>query len=211
MPRGVLQGEPETLGRPPWERLPGEACLVIARDPDSNEAVPAAMRWGLPLSGTRSQRRLVFGVEQLTTRRVARLPRCLVPLEGYVQPGVRRSRIGVEMAAEFSLGAAAVWEDGPGGAGFALVTTEANELLAAAHARMPVLLPAGVWPMWLAASPPGPAELALLRRPAPADWLRARALPKQALRQPVQPVARQLEAWAPGSRLWTPRQGRAAA
>jgi hypothetical protein len=43
MPRGVLQGEPEILGMPPYERRPGERCLVLAREMVSGEVAPTAV------------------------------------------------------------------------------------------------------------------------------------------------------------------------
>lgn len=207
MPRGVLLGEPEALGWPPWDRRPGDACLVLARDPDTGEAVPAAMRWGFAPTAERRHRILLLRVEQLRRPRLGRRMRCLVPIDGYVQRGVKRTRIGVAVAADMTLAVAALWEDGPGGPSFAIVTTEANEVLAAAHERMPALLPPSLWPMWLDEQPLAPADLVLLERPAPPAWLRARALAKDAPRLRALPVARQLAEWAPGSRLWKPARG----
>lgn len=206
MPRGVLQGEPEFLGLPPYHRRPGERCLVLVRDPSTGEAVPAAMRWGMPVPSQPRRRRLHVRADQLRGKRIARRLRCLVPVAGYVQPGVRQSRIGVTVAAEMSLAVAAIWEDEIGGAAFAIVTTEANELLAPAHARMPSLLPPSLWPRWLDEHPLDPTDLVLLDQPAPSAWFRTRALPRRGVEGTAQPVARQLQDWAPGSVLWQPRE-----
>ncbi len=203
MPRGVLLGEPETLGLPPHSRRAGEACLVLARRSGDGAMVPAAMRWGLAVPSEPRRRRLHIRADRLHTRRIAGHPRCLVPVEGYVQRGVRRTRIGVEVAGT-SLAIAAVWEDAPGGPAFAVVTIEANELLAPAHARMPALLPAELWPLWLEERPLSIAEIARLAQPVPAAGLRARAI-RGTPDAPRASVARQLEAWMPGAELWSPR------
>lgn len=208
MPRGALLGEPETLGLPPYERRAGEACLVLARDPEAGDMVPAAMRWGLPVPSDPRRKLLAIRVDRLGTRRTARRAHCLVPVEGYVQRGVRRSRIGVEVAGPESLAIAALWEDAPGGPAFAIVTAEANEVLAAAHERMPALLPAALWPLWLENRRLTPAEMALVARPAAPALLRARALRGRGPEAGNASLTRQLADWMPGARLWQPRPHR---
>ncbi|WP_270933450.1 SOS response-associated peptidase family protein [Falsiroseomonas oryzae] len=208
MPRGVLQGEPEVLGVPPYDRRPGDPCLVLMRAPDTGDVVPAAMRWGIPTPSDPRRPVLQVPVERMRGRRMARRGRCLVAMDGYTQRGVKRTPIAVRVADGVSVAIAAVWEDGPGGPRFAIVTTEANELLAPAHARMPVLLPASMWPSWIAEGALTAADLALVERPAPPAWLRAQAVRGTQSRPSPLPVARQLADWAPGSRFWAPREQR---
>jgi putative SOS response-associated peptidase YedK len=176
----------------------------LARDPAAGEAVPAAMRWGMSVPSDPRRRTLHVRADQLKGKRIARRLRCLVPVSGYVQRGVRQSRICVTVAADITLAVAAVWDDEIGGPTFAIVTTEADEMLAPAHARMPALLPPSLWPRWLGEWPLDQTDLALIDRPPPAAWLRARALPRRADEGPAAPVARQLQEWAPGSVLWDP-------
>lgn len=202
MPRGVLLGEPEILGVAPYERRSGELCFVLLRRPDTRDVVPAACRWGLPIPGTPRRRRLQIHLGALESRRWGRAGRCLVPVGGYVQPTRRNLRIGVVTAPGVSLSIAGVWLDVPGGPCFAVVTTEPNDLLAPAHARMPVLLPETMWSVWLADRPLTRADLALVERPAPPAWLRARALKGGAGSLTSLSVAKQVEEWAPGSTLW---------
>ncbi len=206
MPRGVLLGEPETLGLVPYERRPGEACLVMTRHPETGGAVAAAMRWGLPTTTDPRRRILQIHVEQLRGRRQARRARCLVPVDGYAQLGVRRTRFRVKVTVGMSLAIAAVWTDGPGGPRFAIVTTEANELLAPIHGRMPVLLPAGMWSRWIADAPLTPTDLAILEKPAPPAWLSARAIRAEPPPDSQRSVRQQLAEWAPGCTLWEPRR-----
>jgi putative SOS response-associated peptidase YedK len=202
MPRGALQGEPSILGVPPYAREAGEHCFVLARDPESGDAIPAAMRWGLPLAESK-RRRLHLRVDQLAGRRFGRMLRCIVPASGYVQPGFRRSHIAITFAAPMSLAIAAVWKQEAGGSSFAIITTEASDELAPALSQMPVLLPPALWPRWLSDTLLTTADLALLSRPAPAAWLRAEALRRAPPHPRSLSVTRQIEDWAPGS---APRQ-----
>ncbi|WP_372623038.1 SOS response-associated peptidase family protein [Falsiroseomonas sp.] len=205
MPRGVLQGDPELIGVPPHHRRPGDPCLVLARDLATGEVVPAAMRWGLPVASDPRRRVLHVRADQLKGKRLARRLRCLVPVGGYVQRGVKRSRIGVTVVADMTLAMAAIWSDEIGGPVFAIVTTEANETLVAAHERMPALLPPALWARWLDDRPLAETDLVLVDRPAPPAWLRAQALPRQGEEGPAASVAQQLQDWAPGSTLRDPR------
>ena len=215
MPRGALQGEPERLGSPPHARSPGELCLTFAAAPASGETVPMAMRWGLVVPATPKQRRLHLRVDQILGRRAARLGRCLVPLGGYTQRGVRGSRIAVTIAHDLTLAVAAIWEGGWPGPAFAVVTTDANEALAPALQRMPVLLPPELWPLWLSDDPLSSADTALIQRPAPPAWLRARAIRggrrgRDVPDEGAMSVRQQLRDMAPGLDLWEPPERRRA-
>jgi len=54
---------------------------------------------------------------------------------------------------------------------FAIVTTTPNELCAALHDRMPVVLKPGVWPVWLGEEPADLPQLKALLAPCPAEEL----------------------------------------
>ena len=208
MPRGVLLGEPETLGLPPYERRAGEACLILARDPVTGNMVPAAMRWGLLVPSEPRRKLLAMRADKLGTARASRCARCLVPVEGYVQRGPRGSRIRVAVNGPESLGVAALWEPGPGGPAFAILTTEPNEFLAAAHHRMPALLPAAMWPLWLRVGSLTAGEIALAMRPVAPALLQAQAMRGHAPEAAHLSVARQAADWMPGAPLWEPRPRR---
>jgi hypothetical protein len=93
-----------------------------------------------------------------------------------------------------------------GGPRFAIVTTEANEFLAPAHNRMPALLPPAMWASWIEPGALTSADLAIIERPAPPAWLRAQAIRGVQERHAPLSAGRQLADWAPGSRLWEPRE-----
>jgi putative SOS response-associated peptidase YedK len=52
---------------------------------------------------------------------------------------------------------------------FAIVTTEPNELCAALHSRMPVVLAPEAWPAWLGEVPADETQLKALLAPHPSD------------------------------------------
>ena len=197
MPRGALQGEPSILGAPPYERAPDDQCFVLALDPRSGDAVALSMRWGISIGEAR-QRRLHLRVEQLGDRRISRMLRCVVPLSGYIQPGFRRSRIAVTISTSTTIAAAAVWKRDVAGDCFAIITTDANEELAPALARMPVLLPPSLWSGWLSAAPLTSLDIAAASRPAPAAWLHAVAVKRVPLNAASLSVEQQMEDCAPG-------------
>jgi putative SOS response-associated peptidase YedK len=208
MPRGVLQGEPEILGVPPYERRPGERCLVLAREGVSGKAAPAAMRWGLSMRSDPARRVLQIPFGRLPGARMASRARCLVPAGGYIQRGIRRAPIRVGLTGDISLAIAAVWESGPAGPGFAVVTTDAAQPLAPAQDRMPLLLRPEHWPLWLEERPLTASELATMARPAPAIWLRTQALRRLPETGVSAPISRQLDELIPGGSLWSPPEWR---
>jgi putative SOS response-associated peptidase YedK len=123
---------------------------------------------------------------------------------GYIQRGVRRTPIRVTFIDEVSLAVAAVWESGPSGPSFAIVTMEAVQPLAPAHDRMPLLLRPELWPLWLEDRPLTASELAEVQRPAPPMWLRTQKLRRLPEKGTSEPVSRQLDELIPGVCLWNP-------
>lgn len=109
--------------------------------------------------------------------------RCLLPADGFYewqpgegdgarQPWYTRRRDGQPMAL------AGVWEtwrpangDGERVVSTAIVTTAANETLAPVHHRMPVVLPAEAWPVWLDPDNHDVDTLSRLLVPAPEELL----------------------------------------
>jgi putative SOS response-associated peptidase YedK len=53
-----------------------------------------------------------------------------------------------------------------------MITTEANELIAPLHDRMPVILAKEDWPAWLGEVPATDIELKALLKPFPADRMK---------------------------------------
>jgi putative SOS response-associated peptidase YedK len=70
-----------------------------------------------------------------------------------------------------------VWRDPSGGGELlrscAIITTDANGVLAPIHSRMPVVLPPDAWDQWLDPAFEDISTLAELLVPGPGDWFEA--------------------------------------
>jgi putative SOS response-associated peptidase YedK len=114
------------------------------------------------------------GIENKPTFREAfRQRRCLVPVDNFyewkkVEGGKQPYAIALKSRGLMAL--VGLWETWRSPAGerirsFAIVTTEPNELCAALHNRMPVVLAPETWPTWLGEEPANEVHLkALLQR-----------------------------------------------
>lgn len=175
---GVV-GAPEIL---PRYNVGPERGIAIIRVEDGGRRL-AMLRWGflVPLPG-KPQPKLVINArgETVDTKSAFRDAfhhrRCLIPANGFYewlaagrgakQPYFVRPRSGVPFAM------AGIWQseaaaDGKAIEVAAIVTCEANALLKPIHERMPVIVMAPDWDIWLS----GPADAAkALVRPAPEDF-----------------------------------------
>jgi putative SOS response-associated peptidase YedK len=146
----------------------------------------AMLRWGFPvrLPGTAQPKQVINARGEtvdtkFTFRDAFSHRRCLIPASGFYewlaagrgpkQPYFVRPRSGVPFAM------AGIWEreivpDGQAIESAVIVTCEANALLKLIHARMPVIVMAPDWNVWLA-GPPDAAKA--LIRPAPEDFFEA--------------------------------------
>jgi putative SOS response-associated peptidase YedK len=121
------------------------------------------LRWGLVPSWAED---ISIGVRMLNARAetVTEKPafrcafarrRCLIPADGFYEwqtHGKKKQPIHFRpKAGLFAL--VGVWERWQDLESFALLTTEANELVSMAHDRMPVVLPREKWSAWLAEGP----------------------------------------------------------
>jgi putative SOS response-associated peptidase YedK len=165
-----------------------EALVVVERD---GERRLTAYRWGLvPVWAERiSAGARMFNARAETApttpafRDALGRRRCLVPVDGFYewrreagrrQPHLIRRRDGKPLALA---GLWATWRDPATGAAirsFAILTTRPNELVAALHDRMPVILPEDAWDAWLATSGGPPSgELLHLLAPCSSEVLEA--------------------------------------
>ena len=132
------------------------------RDTQARELVP--MRWGLVGHNSRGPdpKRSTFNAraEALKKSPLWRVPfrrrRCLIPISGFYEwkkPERIAYRFGLQDAPLFAL--AGLWDawknpdDGQWLQSFTIVTTEANELMATVHDRMPVILRPADYGRWL--------------------------------------------------------------
>ena len=101
--------------------------------------------------------------------------RCLVPVDGFYEwkkTATGKQPYAIALADRRLMALAGLWENWRSPAGewirsFAIITTEPNELCAALHNRMPVLLKPEAWPVWLGEEPADPFELKSLLAPFP--------------------------------------------
>jgi putative SOS response-associated peptidase YedK len=171
--------------RPRWNVAPMERHWVVRLAPrtEQPELVPAA--WGLlpgagsgkpsyPLINARGET-----VQKQPAFRDAFLKRrCIVPVDGFyewVGPQKARRPIWFHPGEGGVLRLAGLWGPARGARAegappweFTIVTTAANDVVAPAHDRMPVVIAEGDVDAWLHA---GPEEAATLLRSAPADAL----------------------------------------
>lgn len=145
-------------------------------------------RWGLipswakdPNIGSRMiNARSESAAEKPSFRAAFKRRRCLIPASGFYewqQLGDRKQPIFIHASDESLLGLAGLWElwqssDGSAVETCTILTTEPNELMAPIHNRMPVIIAAEDYSMWL---DPGPQPLDALHlmRPYPAGEMEA--------------------------------------
>ena len=151
----------------------------------------SALRWGLipswakDLSGTKpinARAETVFDTPLFRT--AIRRRRCLLPADGFYEwqqrPGGRQPwHIGMLDGSLFALGG--IWEYWKSGdkavLSCAIVVTDANQLMAQIHQRMPVIIARTEYARWLDPSLTDPVEIAKLLLPYPADEMRAYPVP----------------------------------
>lgn len=177
----------EPVLAPRYNIAPTQAVPLVRQDASSGERSLEACRWGfepgfdgrVPRPGPRP---INARAETLATQPLFRAAfaaqRGLVPADGFYewQHRGRSSRpfaVRVRDGALFAM--AAVWarrhtSDGSFDS-FAIVTTAANERIAAIHDRMPVILAPADYAAWLDPAQRDPDTLLSLLRPCPDEWL----------------------------------------
>ena len=172
---------------PRWNGAPSQELLVIRRNHKTGEISLDPLRWGLipywckdPVGGRKPINAKYETVRDLPTFRDAyRKRRCIVPVDGFFEwraiKGQRAKQphaIAMKDGAPF--GIAGIWENWKEPASgewirtFAIITTDANELVVDIHDRMPVILAPNDYARWLSEEP-DPRDL---MRPFPAQLMR---------------------------------------
>ena len=167
---------------PRWNAAPSQELLVIRRNHKTGEVTLDPLRWELipywckdPSGGRKPINAKCETVRDLPTFRDAyRKRRCIVPVDGFFEwraiKGQRAKQpyaIAMKDGAPFGLGG--IWENwqepvsGEWIRTFAIITTDANALVADIHDRMPVILAPGDYARWLG-DEPDPRDL---MRPSP--------------------------------------------
>jgi putative SOS response-associated peptidase YedK len=180
---------------PPWDYnvAPTTIQPIIRNNRDSGEREVVSLRWGLipfftkDIKDVKGISTINARAETVATSRTYREPfkkrRCLVPASGFYE----WKRIDPKNKQPFAFdllngrmmafaGLWDAWKDPANGQwlqSYTIITTDANELMAPVHDRMPVILHPGDYDRWLDRdSDPARAPIDLLR-PFPADEMEA--------------------------------------
>jgi putative SOS response-associated peptidase YedK len=160
-----------------WNGAPSQDLLVIRRNHKTGEISLDPLRWGLiphfcadPKGGRKPINAKCETVRTLTSFRDAyRRRRCIVPVDGFFewkaikgQKAKQPYTIALKDGSPFGLGG--LWDNwkDPGSGEwirtFTIITTDANELVAEIHDRMPLILAPGNYVRWLS-DKPDPGDL----------------------------------------------------
>jgi putative SOS response-associated peptidase YedK len=172
---------------PRWNGAPSQDLLVIRRNHKTSEVSLDPLRWGLipywcedPKGGRRPINAKCETVRSLPSFREAyRKRRCILPVDGFFEWKAIRGQkakqpyaIAMKDGGPFGIGGLwENWKDPTSGEWmrtFAIITTDANELVAEMHDRMPLILARTDHNRWLS-DEPDPGHL---MRPFPAEPMR---------------------------------------
>lgn len=171
---------------PSWNLAPSQSGLVVRRHPETGERHLDALKWGLVPQWAKdlktASKPINARAETLASNRVfrasAKSRRCLVPADAFYEwratdTGKRPYAIARQDGQPMML--AGVWDrwrspEGENTRSYAIITCPANAMMAPIHVRMPVILEASDWPLWLGEAE---GEALTVMRPAATDLLRA--------------------------------------
>ena len=145
------------------------------------------MNWGITRQWDKERK--PYFITNLTVEKLARGPfksvlakqRCIIPADGFYEwkkDGYEKIPFFIHMEDSEPFGLAGLWETWRSPAGervrsFAIVTTDADALLAEIHGRMPVIIGPADYGRWLDPRAPEPGQLRPLLRPYPAEEMAA--------------------------------------
>lgn len=161
--------------------------VVVVRTDRAGDREAVFMRWGLipswardpAIGGRMINARSETAAEKPAFRAAIRRRRCLVPADGFYEwraEGRIKQPYYIHPAEGVLLAIAGLWErwlapDGGDIETCTLLTTAANEAVAALHDRMPVILAPQDFSRWLDPAVTDPAAIADLLRPVAPDRL----------------------------------------
>ncbi len=180
----------EELG-PRYNVAPTQPIPVVVQRDDGRSV--ELHRWGLvpsfaksPAAGARMINARAETVAQSPAFRASFLRRrCIIPADGFYEwrrEGRARQPFHFHASDDRPLALAGIWAPwrdpatGDWLLSAAVVTTAANEVVGSLHDRMPVILGADEWPIWIDPEVRDPGLLRDLLQPAPDDLLELRAV-----------------------------------
>jgi putative SOS response-associated peptidase YedK len=171
---------------PSWNVAPTQDALVVRLHPETRARHLDLLSWGLVPHWTKdlkSARRPINARSETAAgsgmfRSAFAARRCLVPADAFYEwraEGGRKHPYAIARADGAPLAFAGLWEGwrGPEGAvlrSFVILTTDAGPDVAMLHERMPVIVEAADWPLWLGEAEGDAAEVL---RPSRAGTLRS--------------------------------------
>ena len=177
--------EPLFEAPPRYNGAPSQEHWVIRQHPETGARTLDRLTWGLIPGWIKEASPRVKPINA-TAERVATAPmfrrayakrRCILPIDNFFEwkaiKGAKAKQpyaIGMKSGEPFAL--AAIWEgwrhpqSGQLARTFCVVTTDANELVADIHNRMPVILAPQAYDRWLSTIEPDPRDLLV---PFPAE------------------------------------------
>jgi putative SOS response-associated peptidase YedK len=171
---------------PHWNGAPSQELLVIRRNRQTGQVSLDPLRWGLipywcpdSKGGRKPINAKCETVHKLPTFRDAyRRRRCIVPVDGFFEwkaiKGKPKQPYAIAMKDGSPFGIGGLWENWKDPTSsewirtFAIITTDANELVAEIHDRMPLIIAPADYERWLS-DEPDPHDL---MRPYPAEPMR---------------------------------------
>lgn len=161
---------------PRYNGAPGQEHWVIRQNYRTGERSLDRLWWGLIPSWSKDIGRKPINAKAETVaalpmfRDAYRLRRCILPIDNFfewkaIKGAKAKQPYAIAMQDRQPFGVAAIWENWkhPGTQDwvrtFAVITCPANEVVAAIHDRMPVILPAAGYERWLACVEPDPRDL----------------------------------------------------
>ena len=172
--------------RPSWNIAPTQDMLVALRDPERGARIAKLMHWGLIPSWSKDAKMkyATFNAKAETVATSASFRaawkagrRCLIVTDGFYEWRKSDKQPFTIARQDGKLTVmAGLWETWLSPANevinsCTILTTEPNELVAALHNRMPVILGAADWPVWLGETPANDDAVRALLRPCPAGDL----------------------------------------
>ena len=159
---------------------PAEVLLVFRRHPETGLPTQSYLRWGLVPHSMKARPEIQphnARVETITEKRMFRdayrSRRCVVPMDAFYERDQKRKLHLFALKHQPVFGVAGIWENWRNPLTdewertFAIITVDANELVARVHDRMPAILRNDEHPRWLGTE----ADPRDLLRPYPADLM----------------------------------------
>lgn len=182
-----LDREPDL--EPRYNIAPSQDVAVVRKSPESDAREPVLLRWGLiPFwaEDTNIGYKMINARAETAAKKPAfktafKRRRCLIPTDGFYEwkkEGKQKTPYLCRMKDERLFAFAGIWEHWEGSEdevveSCSILTTDANDLIALVHDRMPVILPEESYDDWLSIDSDDSTDLQSLLKPFPSDQMKA--------------------------------------